>query len=63
MTVASYSGAMPSTMSIRTVPRICSTLYGGVVVSMDSATVVPSRSAFSLGASGGVPSTTSLPFQ
>jgi len=61
--MASYSGAMPSTRSIRTVPRICNTLYGGVVVSMDRATAVPSFSAFIFGASGGVPSTTSARFQ
>src|SRR4051794_4125462 len=48
---------MPSTRSIRTVPRICNTVYGGAVVSMDRATAVPSFSAGTIGASGVVPST------
>lgn len=63
MVMASYSGAMPSTTSVRAVPRIWSTLKGIVSVSIDTATFIPSLSTFILGLSGGVPSTISVPFQ
>jgi hypothetical protein len=63
LVMAAYSGAMPSTVSVRTEPRTSSTLWGMVSLSIVSATFVPSRSACILGASGKVPSTISAPFQ
>ena len=61
--IASYSGAIPSTTSVRTAPRTCRTWYGIVSVSMETATRVPVRSARIFGESGNVPSTISVPFQ
>ncbi len=61
-TIAAYSGAIPSTVATRTLPRI-STARSGPWLSIVSATFVPSRSTRIFGASGAVPSTISRPFQ
>jgi hypothetical protein len=54
-----YSGTTPLTVSTWAVPRICNTLYGHVSPSMLSATLALGESAFTFGAFGGVPNTTS----
>src|SRR5437764_9344272 len=60
---ARYSGATPSTTSMLAVPRSRSSLAGGPIVSIVSATCGCFASAATFGAVGAVQTTTAVPFQ